>query len=65
MAIDAVGSGAADMVAFGKGFISNPDFVRRLRDDAPIAPVVRETLYGGNATGYTDYPALEATPTPA
>ena len=65
MAIDAVGSGAADMVAFGKGFISNPDFVRRLRDDAPIAPVVRETLYGGNATGYTDYPTLEATPTPA
>jgi N-ethylmaleimide reductase len=59
MALDAVASGAADMVAFGKGFISNPDLVRRLRDDAPIAPVVRETLYGGGAAGYTDYPPLE------
>ncbi|HEY4066600.1 MAG TPA: alkene reductase [Burkholderiaceae bacterium] len=60
MAIDAVGHGEADMVAFGKGFISNPDLVRRLRDDAPIAPVVRETLYGGGAEGYTDYPPLES-----
>lgn len=59
MAIDAVARGAADMVAFGKGFISNPDLVRRLRDDAPIAPVVRETLYGGGAEGYIDYPALQ------
>jgi N-ethylmaleimide reductase len=59
MALDVVASGAADMVAFGKGFIANPDLVRRLRDDAPIAPVVRETLYGGGAAGYTDYPALE------
>ena len=62
MALDVVASGAADMVAFGKGFISNPDFVRRLRDDAPIAPVVRETLYGGGAEGYTDYPPLELAP---
>lgn len=59
MALDAVARGAADMVAFGKGFISNPDLVRRLREDAPIAPVVRETLYGGGAEGYTDYPPLE------
>jgi len=36
--------------------------VRRLRDDAPIAPVVRETLYGGGAEGYTDYPPLELAP---
>ena len=62
MAIDAVASGAADMVAFGKGFISNPDLVERLRIDAPIAPVVRETLYGGGAEGYTDYPPLETAP---
>ena len=62
MAMEAVASGAADMVAFGKGFISNPDLVRRLRDDAPIAPVVRETLYGGGAEGYVDYPPLEPVP---
>ena len=47
------------MVAFGKGFISNPDLVRRLHDDAPIASVLRETLYGGGAEGYIDYPPLE------
>jgi len=59
MALDAVGSGAADLVAFGKPFISNPDLVRRLRDDLPWAKLVQATLYGGGATGYTDYPALE------
>jgi N-ethylmaleimide reductase len=58
MAIEAVGKGSADAVAFGKGFISNPDLVRRLRDDAPLAPLNRDTLYGGGAAGYTDYPAL-------
>ena len=56
MAIDAVTSGAADAVAFGKPFISNPDLVRRLRDDAPLSPLVQATLYGGGAAGYTDYP---------
>jgi N-ethylmaleimide reductase len=61
MALDTVASGAADLVAFGKPFISNPDLVRRLRDDAPLAPLVRETLYGGGAEGYIDYPPLELT----
>ncbi len=59
MAMDAVASGAADLVAFGKPFISNPDLVRRLRDDLPWAKWVQATLYGGGAAGYTDYPALE------
>ena len=58
MAIDAVARGAADGVAFGKAFISNPDLVERLRRDAPLAPWQRETFYGGDAQGYTDYPAL-------
>ncbi len=61
MALDAVASGAADAVAFGKAFISNPDLVQRLRDGAPLAPLVRETLYGGGVEGYTDYPVLQAT----
>lgn len=60
MAIEAVESGAANLVAFGKPFISNPDLVERLRDDAPLAQLDAKTLYGGDATGYTDYPALEA-----
>jgi len=59
MAIDAVASGAADMVAFGRFFISNPDLVDRLRHDAPLAVLNRDTLYGGGAAGYTDYPPLE------
>jgi N-ethylmaleimide reductase len=58
MAIDAVSRGIADMVAFGKPFISNPDLVNRLRLNAPLAALDSETLYGGNAVGYTDYPPL-------
>ena len=65
MAIDAVASGAADLVAFGKPFISNPDLVRRLRQDAPLAKLVPATLYGGGAAGYTDYPALGRAPVAA
>ena len=57
MALAAVADGTADLVAFGRQFISNPDLVRRLREDLPLAPLQRETLYGGGAEGYTDYPA--------
>lgn len=62
MAIAVVASGAADMVAFGKPFISNPDLVNRLRHDAPLAALNPDTLYGGSASGYTDYPPLELEP---
>ncbi len=58
MALDAVATGVADLVAFGKPFISNPDLVQRLRDDAPLAALNPKTLYGGGAKGYIDYPAL-------
>ncbi len=60
MAIDAIASGTADLVAFGRPFISNPDLVRRLREDAPLNPLDPATLYGGGAQGYTDYPTLDA-----
>ena len=49
----------ADLVAFGKLFIANPDLTRRLREDAPLNTPERATFYGGGAKGYTDYPALE------
>ncbi len=55
----AVASGAADMVVFGKLFISNPDLVNRLRLNAPLAVPNGDTLYGGGAVGYTDYPPLD------
>jgi N-ethylmaleimide reductase len=48
----------ADLVAFGRPFIANPDLVERLRADAPLNEVQKATLYGGGAAGYTDYPAL-------
>ncbi len=59
MALEAVASGAADLVAFGRPFISNPDLVRRLRDNAALNAVDASTLYGGGAKGYTDYPTLD------
>ncbi len=59
MALEAVGSGAADLVAFGRPFISNPDLVRRLRENAPLNVLDTSTLYGGGARGYTDYPTLD------
>jgi N-ethylmaleimide reductase len=62
MAIDAVARGRADMVAFGRPFISNPDLVERLQRNAPLAPLDRDTLYGGGAHGYTDYPPLAPAP---
>ena len=61
MALAAVASGAADLVAFGRPFISNPDLVQRLRDDLPLAALKRETLYGGGSEGYTDYPVFAET----
>lgn len=51
--------GKADLIAFGRPFISNPDLVERLRTGAPLNELKRETLYGGGAEGYTDYPVLE------
>jgi N-ethylmaleimide reductase len=55
----AVADGRADLVAFGRPFISNPDLVRRLREGAPLNPPNEETFYGGGAEGYTDYPTLD------
>lgn len=50
----------ADIVAFGRPFIANPDLVDRLQRNAPLNEVNRATLYGGGAEGYTDYPSLTA-----
>ncbi|PKO68307.1 MAG: alkene reductase [Betaproteobacteria bacterium HGW-Betaproteobacteria-16] len=48
----------ADLVAFGRSFIANPDLVERLRRGGPFNTPDRNTFYGGGAQGYTDYPAL-------
>jgi N-ethylmaleimide reductase len=58
MAEQVVASGQADLVAFGKLFISNPDLVRRLRENAGLNDPDPTTFYGGGAKGYIDYPEL-------
>jgi len=55
LAQQALDSGA-DLVAFGRGFIANPDLTRRLREALPLNELQRATLYGGGTQGYTDYP---------
>ncbi len=49
-------SGLADAISFGRPFISNPDLVARLRDDAELAPDNYKTWYSEGPEGYTDYP---------
>ncbi|OHC65112.1 MAG: alkene reductase [Rhodocyclales bacterium GWA2_65_19] len=60
MAVEAVSSGHADLVSFGRAIIANPDLPRRFRENAPLNPLFEDVpLYGGTgAHGYTDYPAL-------
>ncbi len=58
MAITAISSGYADLVAFGRLFIANPDLVERFKKNAPLNEIDCSTLYGGNSQGYTDYPNL-------
>ena len=51
----------ADLIAFGRPFITNPDLVERLRTGTPLAPSDDKThWYGGGAEGYTDYKSATA-----
>ncbi|HFQ4903287.1 TPA: alkene reductase [Vibrio vulnificus] len=50
--------GYADLVAFGRPFVSNPDLVARLKHQQPLAELDGATLFGGDERGYTDYTAL-------
>ncbi|KAL3666460.1 hypothetical protein V7S43_008708 [Phytophthora oleae] len=58
-AINVVDSGDADLVVFGRYFISNPDLVKRLEIDAPLNPYDDKTFYAPGELGYTDQPFLE------
>ncbi|RDK07650.1 hypothetical protein DN412_24740 [Cupriavidus lacunae] len=51
-----IAAGDANLVAFGRDFISNPDLPERLRRKAPLNPYDRETFFGGTDIGYVDYP---------
>ncbi len=53
-------SGEADLLAFGKPFLANPDLPKRLQQRATLNQPNAQTFYGGGAAGYTDYPFLVA-----
>jgi len=55
----AIAAGDCDLVAFGIPFLANPDLVYRYQHDLEINEADQNTFYGGNETGYTDYPVAE------
>jgi N-ethylmaleimide reductase len=59
MAVEAVDSGHADAVAFGRLFIANPDLVQRFKLNAPLNTPNPKTFYTPGEAGYIDYPALD------
>ena len=58
LATKVLAANEADLIAFGKPFLANPDLVERLKRGAPLNTPDKATFYGGGAKGYTDYPAL-------
>jgi 2,4-dienoyl-CoA reductase-like NADH-dependent reductase (Old Yellow Enzyme family) len=54
----ALSEGWADAISFGLKYIANPDLVARLRAGAALNPLDRDTMYGGGAKGYSDYPSM-------
>lgn len=55
----ALRDGIADMVAFGRLFISNPDLPERFAQNAPLTEPDISTFYAGGERGYTDYPSIK------
>ncbi len=58
MALDAIDTGHADAVAFGRLYIANPDLVERLQRNAALNAPNPNTFYTPGPVGYTDYPTL-------
>lgn len=56
----ALAGGLADMVGFGRPFISNPDLPNRIKHGYPLAEHNPNTLFGGNEVGLLDYPEYQA-----
>lgn len=61
-AVPKLKSEEADLIVFGRHFISNPDYVERLRNGWPLNAYDRSTFYGADPPekGYNDYPFYEA-----
>jgi 2,4-dienoyl-CoA reductase-like NADH-dependent reductase (Old Yellow Enzyme family) len=56
----AIAAGEADLVAFGRLYLANPDLPERIRQGGPYNTPDPATFYGGGSEGYTDYPTLGA-----
>jgi 2,4-dienoyl-CoA reductase-like NADH-dependent reductase (Old Yellow Enzyme family) len=54
-----VAAGLADIESYGQMVLANPDFVERIRSEAPLNEANKALYYGGGAAGYTDYPTLQ------
>lgn len=57
---EVIASGNADLVAFGKPYISNPDLVERFENDIELAEWDKDTFYTPGKEGYIDYPKASA-----
>jgi N-ethylmaleimide reductase len=54
-----VSESRADLIAFGRDFLANPDLPVRIAAGAPLNAPHRPSFYGGDAAGYTDYPVWD------
>ncbi|NRA55918.1 MAG: alkene reductase [Gammaproteobacteria bacterium] len=59
-AAQAIDTGVADMIGFGRPFIANPDLPNRIKNNYPLASHNPDTLFGGAEQGLTDYPDYSA-----
>ncbi|SCF76483.1 N-ethylmaleimide reductase [Streptomyces sp. Ncost-T6T-2b] len=55
-----IDDGIADLISYGALFLANPDLPARLKAGGPFNTPDPSTFFGGDAKGYTDYPALDA-----
>jgi N-ethylmaleimide reductase len=60
LAEQALEANRADLIAYARPFIANPDFVARLQANAPLNPLDMTSFYTPGPKGYTDYPTLAA-----
>lgn len=60
-AADVLQRGEADLISFARAYIANPDLVERIRTGAALAEAPKEYWYGGDETGYSDWPAMQRT----
>jgi N-ethylmaleimide reductase len=57
-----IAEGLADLVAFDRPYIANPDLIQRFAENAPLAEGDWETVYASGPRGYSDYPTYQQDP---